>query len=695
MKNTTLLKLSAACAALFAAACSRVDNSGTDLQALIDAAAKTPEKKLVLRGIYSVDKPLKISSAHSGLKIKGKSGATISGGKLVEGWAADGELLKARVDFDDVEALFVNGERRVVAQTEEVVYMYSKADKDWLYNGKPVKNLDSSAFKMRNEDLAFFDGLTKEQIQNSYLDIYEVWYNNKVRVLDIVKNPDSKTSTVLVENTMATPFYRWETAPRFKICNAFKALDKPGEFYFDKTSKTLYYRPMKGETADNIKAYYPVVDSILDIFGDSPENPVRDVEIDGVAFEYGARRPGAGWKQSGQGATTTRGFIRVEFARGVSLSNCEVRHTNGYAIAFYSGSQNCEVEDSHLWDLGAGGVKITEHSSSDIYGIHTSDESNGNRQTNHIEIKNNIINAYGRFDKAGIGVISMKCGDITIDHNTIFDGYYSGVSTGWTWGFAKTNTKNLRITNNKIFSLGHGLLCDMGGIYTLGDSRGSEISGNEIFGVRRHRYGGWGIYNDEGSQGFLITKNYVHDTEEDGYFMHYGENCTVKNNVFANAETSQIGLGGRMFMGLKGWEGKAGGRKDLTLKDGFKFENNIVVYKSPARLLREKRPIPTNLAFFDNNMYWNYAGEVTFADLSFEKWKGDFKQDLNSIIADPKLDGTTPKNDAYKKIGFEPFSVKDAGVEGDMKAKFQALIKDYKFPPLVKNPRQAPWKEKK
>ena len=235
----------------------------------------------------------------------------------------------------------------------------------------------------------------------------------------------------------------------------------------------------------------------------------------------------------------------------------------------------------------------------------------------------------------------------------------------------------------------------MGGIYTLGDSRGSEISGNEIFGVRRHRYGGWGIYNDEGSQGFLITKNYVHDTEEDGYFMHYGENCTVKNNVFANAETSQIGLGGRMFIGLKGWEGKAGGRKDLTLKDGFKFENNIVVYKSPARLLREKRPIPTNLAFFDNNMYWNYAGEVTFADLSFEKWKGDFKQDLNSIIADPKLDGTTPKNDAYKKIGFEPFSVKDAGVEGDMKAKFQALIKDYKFPPLVKNPRQAPWKEKK
>ena len=661
------------------------NTSQVDLQELIDNAAESKNKTLVLSGRYFVGETLKISTKHSGLKIVGKDDATLSGGKRISGWTRDGKLLKAKIDFFDVEALFVNGQRRNIAHTEDVVYMYSKADKDWKYNGKPLKHIESRAFKMRNEDLAFFEGLTKEQISNSYLDIYEVWYNNKANIIDIVKNPDGETSTVLVNNLLGTPFYKWETAPRFRICNAFKALDKPGEFYFDKTDRTLYYMPMPGEDETNIKAYYPVVTTILDIFGDSPDNPVRDISIENVTFEYGARRPEEGWRQSGQAAVSTRGFIRAEFARSVKISSCEIRHNNCYGIAFHTGSQNCEVLDCHLWDLGAGGIKITDTSSNYVKGGRPEGARPENSDTKNILVRNNIINAYGRFDKAGVGVITMNCADIKIDHNTIFDGYYTGISTGWTWGFGKTRTRNLMITNNKIFKLGHGLLCDMGGIYTLGNSKGSVISGNEIYDVRRHRYGGWGIYNDEGSQGFLITNNYVHNTQEDGYFMHYGENCTVRNNVITDCEISQVGLNPRVITGQK-----VGNHK---LKDGFVFESNIVVFKSPARLLREKMPIPRTAAAFSKNIYWNTDGGVDFAGVSFEDWQKKFGQDKGSLIVNPMLDGETPKNSAYIKIGFKPFSVKKAGVVANMKQHCEQILKDYKFPALENNPPAPPWKK--
>ena len=137
----------------------------------------------------------------------------------------------------------------------------------------------------------------------------------------------------------------------------------------------------------------------------------------------------------------------------------------------------------------------------------------------------------------------------------------------------------------------------------------------------------------------------------------------MRNNVFVDARNHAIGVG----------------RRTKEYPDELVFERNIVVYASPTVLLRNDVPYERRTAKFDKNMYFNRAGEVVVGKIPFSKWQQDFGQDKNSIVADPQLDGYTPKNEDYKKIGFVPFSVETAGVEGVMKAYFEKIIKDYPF----------------
>ena len=263
-----------------------------------------------------------------------------------------------------------------------------------------------------------------------------------------------------------------------------------------------------------------------------------------------------------------------------------------------------------------------------------------------------------------------------MEHNTIFDGFYTGVSGGWTWGFAPANTGNNRIVGNRIFNIGFGVLCDMGGIYTLGEHLGSVISGNHINGVYRHRYGGWGIYNDEGSRGFVVENNYVHDVAEDSYHQHYGKNNTVRNNVFVCGGTSQIALS----------------RLGEKYPDELVFERNVVVYRSPSEVFRNAKKVITRLnGKFASNLYWKEDGTPDFFGMPLEKWQSEYGQDKGSIIANPKLKNGIPQSGVVKKIGFVPFDTSDAGARGGMKKRAAEILDGYEFPPVLNLPKTPLW----
>ena len=51
------------------------------------------------------------------------------------------------------------------------------------------------------------------------------------------------------------------------IQNDYELLDKPGEFYFDKTEKMLYYIPRENEDLSSAEVVVPRLETILDYKG--------------------------------------------------------------------------------------------------------------------------------------------------------------------------------------------------------------------------------------------------------------------------------------------------------------------------------------------------------------------------------------------------------------------------------------------
>ena len=643
-------------------------NTGKSLSEILENAAASGEKYIKLEGEFRLDRPVKIGSSLGGATIDGGGKTVVSGGELLTGWVRDGKFLKTKAE--NVEALFVNGVRANAAQ-----------DGFCFFNSQYGRN----SFVVRNADIKSLDGVPQNKISNSYLDLYSVWMNARCKILRLERNPDGLTTTVFVENPFAASFTtndlppvehkysmnfilsKWDKNMRFRVSNAFAALDEEGEFYFDAADKTLWYYPRNGETPENIRAVSPKLSRLFDISGESAEKPVRNLTIKGITFEHCGHFPTPDWRQSPQAAFSVRGAVFVQNAENFAFLNNTVRYTNNYGLELKNGVNGAIVEGNEFFDNGCGGVRI---------GDAPNPKLSKNDISRNIAVRDNVIYRYGRYDKAGVGVLYLDVHDISVEHNTIFDGFYTGVSGGWTWGFAPANTGNNRIVDNRIFNIGFGVLCDMGGIYTLGEHLGSVISGNHINGVYRHRYGGWGIYNDEGSRGFVVENNYVHDVAEDSYHQHYGKNNTVRNNVFVCGGTSQIALS----------------RLGEKYPDELVFERNVVVYRSPSEVFRNAKKVITRLnGKFASNLYWKEDGTPDFFGMPLEKWQSEYGQDKGSIIANPKLKNGIPQSDVVKKIGFVPFDTSDAGVRGGMKKRAAEILDGYEFPPVLNLPKTPLW----
>ena len=617
------------------------------LQQIIDSAAGRGEKRVELSGRYFVEKPLVLTEKHSGLTLDGGGKTVVSGGAKISGWTRDGKFLKARVNAGKVESLFVNGKRASRAETQ-LLHVHSAGD---------------STITMRVEDVRELLELPREKYPEVLVEFYAVWINAHCGLLDIARNPDGKTATLKVRNPLPIPLSKWDKNPRLRVGNIFAALDKRGGFYFDSLGKTLWYYPRDGETPENISAHYPVATRILSACGKSAEAPLSGLAIRGIAFEHSAHNPPANWRQNTQAAITLGGALYFDCVENLKFENNTVRHTNTYGLEVGHGSKNVKISQNEFFDNGAGGIKIGVEPRRKL------------AHTQNVEVSDNIIYSYGRHDKAGVGIIYMDASDVRLSHNTIFDGHYSGISGGWTWGFAPTNTRNNKISENRIFEIGRGLLCDMGGIYTLGSHKNSSISGNEISGVYAHRYGGWGIYNDEGSADFIVEKNYVHNTSEGSYHQHYGKNNTVRNNIFAYGSSAQVALT----------------RLGEKYPDELVYERNVVVYRPPAKVLRHDKLITRLNGKFDRNIYWNEDGAVEFANLPADVWQSKYGQDRHSVFGNPELKNGKFGNDLYKKIDFEPFDTSGAGVRGKMKARLAEIMRTYEISPVEKISVQPEW----
>jgi hypothetical protein len=239
-----------------------------------------------------------------------------------------------------------------------------------------------------------------------------------------------------------------------------------------------------------------------------------------------------------------------------------------------------------------------------------------------------------------------------VRHCDIGDFFYSAVSVGWTWGYKPTPCARNTVEFCHLHHLGWAEMSDMGAVYTLGPQPGTVIRGCHMHDVGCLSYGGWGMYNDEGSTGIVWENNLVHDTQDGGYHLHYGRDNVIRNNIFAFQKEMQV---------------RRSKPEDFL---AFTFENNVVLWRE-GRLFgqMDKNWLDRHVAV-NRNVYWKLGEPFDLAGKTWDEWR-KFGHDADGVIADPlfvapeKGDFTLRPGSPALKLGFKPFDWKLAGVRGD------------------------------
>ncbi|MCY2952614.1 MAG: right-handed parallel beta-helix repeat-containing protein [Planctomycetota bacterium] len=629
-------------------------------------AANGDSIRIYLRGgTYFLNEPLVLTPADSGTEqapviwsAYQQEHPVLSGGRRIPGWTQTNingrEAWVAKLPDGDGAAfreLWLDGKRlqraRWPKQGTLAVANLSDGEKhdDWMkgvtefrYSGEDVKAWPTAADA---------EAIVTCRWVESHLPITSIDEQNKV--IHFAK----KSVFVL------------DPGDRYWIENLKECLTEAGEFCVDPREKAVYLIPPERVNPNQAWIIAPRLAQVLRMMGDPAGGKfVEHVTFRGIGFAntewyfdhaFIGQQAAAGvadseWsfkpdpKRSGfsQAARGVPGAVWGIGVRSCLFENCEISNTGTYGIELSQGCQNNRISRCRLTDLGAGGLKIGEVAVRD----------NPNEQTSGNEISDCIIADGGNLYPSCVAVWIGQSPDNIIAHNDIHGFWYTGISIGWTWGYAKAAAQRNLVEYNHVHHIGkksdadQPILSDMAGIYTLGNHEGTVIRFNTFHDVAGLKYGGWGIYFDEGTTHILAENNLVYRTTHGGFHQHYGKENTVRNNIFAFGRDFQVQ------------------RSRLEEHRSFTFERNLVLWEKNSLFGGDWSKL--NVAF-DRNTYWRMEqGDIRFGSMNWEQWQ-EAGMDKNGKIADPhfadpaKGDFKLTSQSEASLAGFKPFDLSTAG----------------------------------
>ncbi len=607
---------------------------------------RKPVRVLLRGGTYAVGEPVVFFEGDSGTKQAPICYAAypgekpiLSGGVPISGWhKAEGPLWTASVPGVKegrwyFRSLFVDGKRCIPARTPNEGSEFSADVIKPLHRSTQDDVISSYGLRYHNQDVKPWSNLV-----DAVVVVYHAW----TAARHCIASVDVAHKIVHFTNRSQFPV-GWCAAPRYYVENVREALDAPGEFYLERKTGLLSYYPRPGEDMTKAQVVAPRPETLLMMEGNAAGlMAVEYLTFDGIGFEY------SDWVMPRDEMVDIQSAAFLKTAtilcRGVqhcTFERCHIAHVGGYGLWLERGSKDDRVVQCHMYDLGAGGVRIGE---TVLPGMHE-------EQAERNEVSNCFIHDGSRVFHAGMGVLIGCSSYNKVLHNEICDFLNSGISVGWSWAHDPTTAHHNAIEYNHVHHLGWGKTSDMGGIYTLGVSPGTTVRYNLIHDMLRHTYGAFGIYLDEASSDILIENNVIYRVQDACFFDHLGWDNTVRNNIFAFSPIAQI----------RGDEDES--------HHSFTCERNIVYYQQGEVIGGESAR--TGHHQFERNCYWNAAGKTPRfpGGLSLGQWQAK-GQDTHSMLADPKFvdaerhDFRLQNDSPALRLGFQPIDISAIGLTG-------------------------------
>jgi len=490
-------------------------------------------------GIYNITSTITFESRDSGTnghriyyQAYQNETPVLNGATKVTGWTQhSGNIYKATLNRSTkLRNLYVNDKRALMTKKTVTArggfgnYSVTAGQASWAWtNGRKSDGVqyDASsvpAISSNKDDLEIVNGTT--------------WNENIVCTRDVITSGGYRVLLLQQPYGAIAQTPGWGAAftasGTHTIYNAFEFLNSPGQFYFNKTTKTLYYYIRPGEDMTTADVQAPVVEKLLDIAGTSTTNRVKNITFNGITFantDYNlvnvAGSHGKSTCQASQAfiafyddnwhntkydlVDTLPGMINVRNSDSIDFTDNIVKHSGSDGINMPNDVVNSNITGNYITDITSSGITVGHPQ-------HVYIGNGGNRAKyptgvegvcKEITISNNVL--YDTSTTPGFGgcaaITAYFADTIKITHNHVQSTAYNGIHLGWGWcNFLDSTTcKDNTISYNRIIDT-LTRLHDSGAIYTIGQMPGTNINENYVKGIPPADSGPtYGLHNDEGT----------------------------------------------------------------------------------------------------------------------------------------------------------------------------------------------------
>ena len=463
----------------------------------------------------------------------------LNGATKVTGWTvSSGNIYKAALaPLDEAQKSLrerrarVADQKTVTSQGGTGTYSVTSGQASWAWasgsksDGAKYRTTDVPAIAANKDDLEIVNGTT--------------WNENIVCVRDVVTTSDNFRGLLFQQPYGAIaqlPGWNagFSVSGTHTIYNAFELLNAAGQFYFDKTTGTLYYYPRAGEdmaTADVAGARRRDADRdrrhVDHEPGQEPHVPghhVREHRLQ-PAHRRGltrqGERPGRHRVHRLRRRQLAQQQVRdhrhparhdhLNSADSISFVGNTIKHSGSEGISMINDVVNSTIVGNYITDIAGSGITVghPQHVYLGDTGAHAKFAPGVEGICTNDSITNNVFydvsSLPGFGGHAGITAFFV---DASPSRTTTFNKTaYNGINLGWGWQNFKDSTtcKNNSVSNNRLVNT-LNRLHDSGAIYTMGQMPGTTINENYVKGIPPATSGPtYGLHNDEGSA--YITEN--------------------------------------------------------------------------------------------------------------------------------------------------------------------------------------------